>query len=598
MERECLRATAADNRHACDAGRTDALFRTNIHRTLGLYMRTSLHAAIAFALLAGAAHAASFTDLGIANGQMTSLSHNGRIAAGIAGESGWRWAKDRGSSVLTGFVEVEGMSSWAQPVAGAWTNAATLDIAALAYSNSDLLGGPVEIGGMPGATGLDGTLSVGYGVSDTKVAVGLAYDDGGNAIAFRWDAGNGIARLTVNRPGNYSRANGISADGSVIWGWNDQDDGFRSAVVWHDGVPTDLVDAESNPIGEADGGSRDGSVIVGSGLATPDGSSAWRWTAATGVQPLGVPTLAPGRSAVAAPASIERAALVAAHPERGSARVGDAAPQGFPPASYAFGVSDDGNVIAGRSGAFPMFFATVWTPSTGMVRLDDYAAARGVAIPAGWSLMTATAVSADGLTIGGWGIDPNNALNSFVIDLHDDTPREALLEAHGTVNWNDLPDGPFAGVPVGTPVTMTFRMSPDGFEIEPGVATSYPVEIETFSLVAGTASDTLVATASGPGVWITNDYPLSDGIHLFETPTSTAGQAMEFELFNPGGDMFDSDDLGRINRTFGPEFFEKVSWVVAAGGQFGMYMALDSVSIHDVDDGSDVIFADGFESQP
>ena len=35
-----------------------------------------------------------------------------------------------------------------------------------------------------------------------------------------------------------------------------------------------------------------------------------------------------------------------------------------------------------------------------------------------------------------------------------------------------------------------------------------------------------------------------------------------------------------------------------AGGQFGMYMALDSVSIHDVDDGSDVIFADGFESQP
>jgi hypothetical protein len=73
---------------------------------------------------------------------------------------------------------------------------------------------------------------------------------------------------------------------------------------------------------------------------------------------------------------------------------------------------------------------------------------------------------------------------------------------------------------------------------------------------------------------------------------------MEFELFNPGGDMFDSDDLGRINRTFGPEFFEKASWVVAAGGQFGMYMALDSVSIHDVDGGSDVIFADGFESQP
>ncbi|MGN6519336.1 MAG: hypothetical protein ACTHK2_07935 [Dokdonella sp.] len=559
-------------------------------------MRISLYAGITVALLAARAEAGSFTGLDIPDGQMTSLSHNGRIAAGIAGESGWRWAKDRGASVLDGFVEVEGMSSWAQPIAGAWTNADALDVAALAYSNSGLVGGPVEIGGMPGTSGLDGTLSVGYGVSDTKVAVGLAYDDGGNAIAFRWDAGSGITRLAVNRPGNYSRANGVSADGSVAWGWNDQDDGFRSAVLWHDGAPTDLVDADGNPVGEADGGSRDGSVIVGSGYATPDGASAWRWTAATGVQPLGVPTLAPGRHALGAPVSPERAALVSARPERASARLGDAAPQGFPPASYAFGVSDDGNVIVGRSGAFPMFFATVWTPATGMVRLDDYAAARGVAIPAGWSLMTASAVSADGLVIGGWGVDPGGALDSFLIDLHDDAPREALLEAHGTVDWNDLPDGPFAGVPVGTPVTMTFRLSPGGFEIEPGAATSYAIGLDTFSLVAGTASDTLVATPSGPGVWLTNDYPLSDGIHLFETPTSTSGQAMEFELFNPGGDLFDSDDLGRINRTFGPEFFEKVSWMVAAGGEFGMTMVLDSVSIHDVDDGSDVIFDDGFES--
>ena len=37
------------------------------------------------------------------------------------------------------------------------------------------------------------------------------------------------------------------------------------------------------------------------------------------------------------------------------------------------------------------------------------------------------------------------------------------------------------------------------------------------------------------------------------------GQAFEFELFNPGGNMFDSDDLNRINRTFGAEFFEKAS---------------------------------------
>jgi hypothetical protein len=328
------------------------------------------------------------------------------------------------------------------------------------------------------------------------------------------------------------------------------------------------------------------------------GSSAWRWTAETGVQPLGILASRPDDSARAFQMPAARAALLAQHPERARARFGDTV-NGFPPASNAFGVSDDGNVIVGRSGAFPQFFATVWTPQGGMVRLDEYAAAHGVTIPTGWSLMTATGVSADGLAIGGWGIDPNNALNSFVIDMHENEPREALLEAHGIVNWNDLPDGPFAGVPVDTPVTMTFRISPKGMEVEPGEATSYPIELETLTLEAGTASDTLADTEFGPNVWLTNDYPLSDGIHLFETPTATAGQSMEFELFNPGGDMFDSDDLNRINRTFGPEFFEKASWVVSeGGGQFGMYMTLQSVSITDVEVESDVIFADGFEPLP
>ena len=559
-------------------------------------MRHSLFAGIASTLFAGHAVAGTFFDLGVSDGQMTALSRNGRVAAGIAGQSGWRWAKDRGSSALTGFVDVEGMNSWGQPVTGAWTNADALNVAALSYTNSDLLGGPVEIGGIAGASGLDGTLSVGYGVSDNRIVVGLAYDGSNNAVAFQWSEADGITRLNVNRPANYSRANGVSADGSVAWGWNDQDDGYRSAVIWRSGVPTDLTDGNGAPIGEADGGSRDGRVIVGSGLETPDGSSAWRWTAATGAQPLGVLAARSGESPASFHPSAGRAALLARQPERAQARLGDAVDGFFPPASYAFGASDDGNVIVGRSGAFPMFFATVWTPQTGMVRLDDYAAAHGVAIPPGWSLMTATAVSADGLSIGGWGVDANSALNSFVIDLHENEPREALLEAHGVVNWNDLPDGPFAGVAVDTPVTMTFRISPKGLEVEPGEATSYPIELATFNLQAGAASDTLAATEFGPNTWLTNDYPLSDGIHLFDTPTATAGQSMEFELFNPGGDMFDSDDLNRINRTFGPEFFEKASWVVSeGGGQFGMYMTLQSVAITDVGAVSDVIFADGFE---
>ena len=92
---------------------------------------------------------------------------------------------------------------------------------------------------------------------------------------------------------------------------------------------------------------------------------------------------------------------------------------------------------------------------------------------------------------------------------------------------------------------------------------------------------------------ITNDYPRSDGIHLLATPTAS-GQMFELELFNPGGDMFDSDDLNRIDRTFGPEFFEKVSWQVTDGNH-SLWIELESIGIHDVAATADAIFAGGFE---
>jgi hypothetical protein len=523
-------------------------------------MRASLHAGIVLALLAGHASAATFEDVGVAGGQLTGLSHNGRIAVGIAGASAWRWSKDRGVATLTGFAGSNGMSSWGQPAAGAYTDTNGNQVAALAYSNSDLVGGPVVIGGYPGGVGFDTSLSEAYDVSDTGVAVGLAYDASSNAIAFRWTAAEGMTRLGVNRPANYSRANAISADGSTIVGWNDQDDGGRTGVIWQNGVALDLIDANGNPVGEAQAVNSDGSVVVGSGYDNPDtgNSEAWRWTAATGVQPIGC---------------IEAF--------------------GCGPA-FAFALSDDGSVIVGASGFGFDRSATIWTPANGMQLLADYATARGVTIPDGWTLKSGGGVSADGQTLAGWGLGPAS-LGSFVIDLHANEPREAILEARGSVNWNDLASGPFAGIAIGTEVTMTFRLTPDGaLEFEPGEDTVYPIELDTFHFNAGKASDSLVATEFGPRLHLTNDYPLSDGIHLFSSPLATTGQALEFELFNPGGDLFDSDDLNRINRSFGPQFFEKVAWSVSEGDT-GMYMDLQSVSITDVDASSDVIFANGFE---
>lgn len=540
-------------------------------------MRTTLIASLVLTAFAGPAAAGTFYDVGVPGGQLTSLSHNGRIAAGIAGDSAWRWNKDRGAALLTGFVSSNGMSSWAQPVAGAWVDGNGDSVAALAYSNSDLLGGPVEIGGYPGTGGgFDGNVSEAYDVSDNGIAVGLAYDETNNAIAFRWTAEEGMTRLPVNRPSTYSRANGISTNGAVIYGWNDQDTGARTGVIWQNGQPLDLTDAMGNPIGEALASNANGSVVVGSEYSTDAGFEAWRWTAATGVQPIGLIAAAPAR----AKARIGAAATqVPARSERADMRLATEPDGFFPAAAYAFAVSDSGRVIVGASGVFPTRHAFVWTPDQGMQLLSDYAAAHGVAIPDGWDLNTADAVSGDGKVIAGWGIGPSG-IGSFVIDLHDDEPTEAQIDAHGTVAYNDLDAGPFAGVPTGTAVKLRMRIAADGaLEIEPGEDTRYPIELDTFSMTAGAASETLVATQFGPNVDLTNDYPKSDGIHLFATPTAS-GQLFEFELFNPGGDLFDSDDLGHVNRTFRPESFEKTSWLVE-DGDLMMWVQLDWVRVSD-----------------
>jgi hypothetical protein len=555
-------------------------------------MRQAILFAFILAAHAGLAQAGSFHAI-VQNGGIAGLSHNGRIAIGVTatglnGAPSWRWTAKTGIEDIPDFLDAMGVSTWAQPSAGAAHDKNDYEVAAIAYSNAPVVG-PIVIGPYPGGLDVDGFLSSAYGVSDDATAVGLAYDSTGLPLAFRWNAADGMTRLPVNRPDTFSRASGISHDGRTIFGWNDQSDGYRSGVIWRDGKTIDLTDTKGQPIGEALGTNGDGSGVVGGGYYTANGSEAWRWTAATGAEPIGI---------LPASAAGTRASVTRESPRRDLARPSLApAPHGvLPPESYAFAVSDDGNVIVGASGPWPVRTASIWTPGTGLMPLADYVTARGIVVPDDWFLASATAVSADGETIGGWGLDETGTMAAFVIDLHDDAPADAIVEAHGRVGFNDLVDGPFAGIPVGTPVDLSFVLSHDGFEIDPSHAASYPIELDTFSLAIGDASETLASTGDGPSLMLTNDYPLSDGIHLFATPTSS-GQVFEFELFNPGGNLFDSDDLDRIDRTFGPELFEKISWMVGAGDH-SLQVTLDTVAIHDVVSVADPIFSNGFEVKP
>lgn len=510
-------------------------------------MRIRVIAGLISLTLCGAAGAAgTFTSLNLPNSQLVTLSEHGRVAGGsYMGSGAWRWTAARGAQDFDGYSGMNGMNSWGQPQAGQHEDANGVLVAALAYSNSNLVE-PTLLGGLPGGVALDGTLSSAYDVADDGTAVGLAFT-ADNAVAFRWQGPTGMVELPRIDTDGASRANAISRDGKVIVGWNDTAEGFRRAVKWVDGNITEFLDAGGLQVGEALATNRDGSVVVGEG-AGKMGDEAWRWTAATGVQAIGI---------IGSGSFFDRA--------------------------YAFGVSDDGNLIGGASGFGFDRKAVVWTPAGGMQLLTDFLAARNIAVPDGWTLNSVTAVSGDGKVLGGWGFDATNQFNSFIVELDRVPAQRAVVEAKGTVVWNDLTAGPFAGLPLETPVTMSFKTNPEGIEIDPGSFVRYPIDVATFKLEAGNGSDTLVETQAGPLLGIANDYPLSDGIHIFESPLATAGTSMEFELFNPGGNLFDSTDINNVNRTMGPELFEKVGWSVfqGQGGQFSMSMMLESVTIED-----------------
>ena len=164
----------------------------------------------------------------------------------------------------------------------------------------------------------------------------------------------------------------ISADGRVVVG-------YASGITYGDAfrwtAATGIVGlgAIGDPLGSggrsARAASADGAVIVGFGSSTA-GTEAFRWTQATGMVGLGILTGDPNEAY-----------------------------------SEAWGVSGDGTIIAGASSDGFVSEAFRWTESTGLVPLGQ---------PAGWFDCRATAISADGVVIAGYGLDPTFIEQPFI----------------------------------------------------------------------------------------------------------------------------------------------------------------------------------------
>ncbi len=249
----------------------------------------------------------------------------------------------------------------------------------------------------------DHVASFGLGISgDGRVVVGESFDRSGVPQAFRWTAGTGMVGLGTlpNRPGSLAQA--VNRDGSVIVGTGRFFD-ERKAFRWTEATglqPVTPADATPRALTAA-GISASGSVIAGAAAVESSSPQVYRWTEAGGIVSLGFLSSQSGndeRWGVSADGSVIAGVTV---DEGGNDRAfrwtADAGMVALPLIadaikSGAFGISARGDVIVGFNG-FPDNGreATLWNPT----------GARGLGKLPGDFLSVALKTSQDGSVVVG-----------------------------------------------------------------------------------------------------------------------------------------------------------------------------------------------------
>lgn len=295
-------------------------------------------------------------------------------------------------------------------------------------------GGMQGLGTLPGGSFYSAALAVS---GDGSVVVGYS-DSTSGGEAFRWTQAEGMDGLGNLQGASFpSRAMGVSSDGSVVVGAANWSGGggplpvTGEAFQW---TPSQgmqgLGDVPGgNGCSRAFGASADGSVIVGKGNAgssfqVEDLGVAFRWTAGEGMVSLG---FLPGGSDLSAATSVSADGSVAVGYSNTAA--GDEAFRwtsgggmvslGVLPKSGAWGhsmasdVSADGSMVVGRSSSASGDKAFIWDAVRGMRDLQDVLSSDFDLDLAGWTLVEATGISADGNTIVGWGQNPSGDVEAW-----------------------------------------------------------------------------------------------------------------------------------------------------------------------------------------
>jgi probable HAF family extracellular repeat protein len=224
--------------------------------------------------------------------------------------------------------------------------------------------------------------------------------------AHRWTASGGLQDLGVLPGGVASVGSGVSGDGNCVTGYSFDVDFNITAFRWTPGGG--MVSLGTLPGGSTSEGrkvSRDGKTIIGA-AGTPEGDRAFVWTQSGGMQDLGL--LSPGDGISSAYGVSGDGTVVAGFSGANAVIWTDGIVRDIggltdATSSIAYTVSDDGSVVGGYSFFGFEATATLWSRSLGTVDLNTYLPTLGVDLT-GWELDYTRDISADGTTIVGEGL--------------------------------------------------------------------------------------------------------------------------------------------------------------------------------------------------
>jgi len=247
----------------------------------------------------------------------------------------------------------------------------------------------------------------------------------------------------------------VSADGSVVVGSSNSSNGFE-AFRW-------TADEGMVGLGDLPGGSfsstamdmsADGSVVVGWSNSN-NGFEAFRWTEGSGMVGLG-----------------------------------DLLGGSF---SFAGGISADGSVVVGSSNSSNGREAFIWDSSNGMRSLSNILTNDFNLDLTGWRLDTATDISDDGLTIVGWGSNPDGAREAWIAQLDcilgtcQDNPILPNLQDFERFEFIDVPTGQWYDPPAA--FGFEYTMLSDSLFTQ---ILDFPVGIDTDDLFTVTVGNTVL----------------------------------------------------------------------------------------------------------